>query len=164
MGTTRSGWAVILHWLAAAPMGGACLIGLSFRAFPSAQTAALMPIHQFLGLCVLLAAIPRLATSIARLSDRGRSRHGGGGFEAVVRTGLYGVMLALPGTGLIMWSSGIDPDPVAVDLHRALGLAFVALLALHVGAAVWRAFVSRGDVLDALSMTRLAPGRPTPDR
>jgi cytochrome b561 len=47
-------------------------------------------------------------------------------------------------TGALAWFGGIG---VAAEAHEVLRVGLIALIALHVGAAIWHHFVRRDGVL-----------------
>lgn len=51
--------------------------------------------------------------------------------------GLYGLMIAMPLSGLAAWFGGIE---IAAEAHGALRIALLALVAVHVVAALWHQF------------------------
>ncbi|MGA1684330.1 MAG: cytochrome b [Gemmobacter sp.] len=63
---------------------------------------------------------------------------------ALAHGGLYVLMLAMVATGALAWFGGIG---VAAEAHEVLRVGLIALIALHVGAAIWHHFVRRDGVL-----------------
>lgn len=55
----------------------------------------------------------------------------------LVHLGLYGLMIALPLSGMAAWFGGIS---AAAEAHEAMKLALLVLVAVHVLAALWHQF------------------------
>jgi cytochrome b561 len=60
----------------------------------------------------------------------------------------YALMLLLPVTGAAAWFGGVR---AAADGHEVLKTVLLALIALHVGAALFHRFVLKSDVLSRMA-------------
>jgi len=159
-----------LHWIMAVLVIGNLAGGLLHDALE--DVVNLMPVHKAVGMSVLALAVVRIAWrftyrapaypeemgALARLAARG------------VHVLLYGLMLAMPLSGWIMASAGKYPltwfglvdlpklpvtraDPlydIGHEGHEILGWVMLALVILHVGAALRHHFVLRDSVLQRM--------------
>ena len=176
---TDAAWSAsirLFHWLVAA------LIFIQFALGWLAVGWALSPTkinlfvwHKSVGMLILALVVARLLNRLARLTpplpadtpawERAAARWS--------HTLLYVLMVAMPLTGWainsaagipfrIFWQLPLPalmaPDKHTADIvalvHFALGIAFVALLILHIGAALRHHFVKRNNVL-----RRMLPSR-----
>lgn len=156
----------ILHWLIAILLIVNLALGLLHD--PLEKTVNLIPLHKSLGLSVLILSVvrigwrftwtaapyvppmPPLQTIVAKLTH----------------LGLYFLMLALPLSGWIFSSAGKYPIalfgipwpklPVTKDMaitgishegHELMGWIAIALIVLHIAAAVYHHHVVKDDVL-----------------
>jgi cytochrome b561 len=138
--------------------------------------------HKALGLTVLVLSIARLAWRL--MNPPPPLPEGMSGFERfaarITHVAFYALIIGMPLTGWAMvsaspfglptivfglfewphipWLAAIDDkkpvEAVFRNAHEALGLALMALLALHVAAALKHHFVNRDEVL-----VRMLPGR-----
>lgn len=167
--------AVLLHWVMAVLLGVLIAMGLYMVGLPEVgfdrEKITLILTHKGLGLVALGAVLVRMAWRIGNalpaLTD---------GLPAwqqlsarVVHLLFYALMLALPLSGWLMSSAGGYPisffglelpDLVPVHqmhfrmwviVHRWLGYALLALIAVHAGAALHHGFVRRDDTLRKMS-------------
>jgi len=169
----RYGWiAVVLHWAMAALLLGLVLLGIWMVQLPDVgydrEKITLILAHKALGMLALGAVVARvvwrLTNALPRFVD------GLAEWEQVsalfVHLWLYALMFALPVTGWLMSSAGGYPTPVfswfnAPDLiatdehlfqtliavHRWLGYAFAAVIALHSAAALRHHLVLKDHTL-----------------
>ena len=167
----------LLHWLMAGLILAMLFIGAvmtsSLRARP-----ALLDLHVTLGLAILVLALLRLAM---------RRRGGVPALPASMprwqvlaarasHLALYGLMLLQPIAGWGMLSAGgfpvtalggiALPTPIAADpalytllrsAHEMIGYAFLAVIVLHVSAALLHALVLRDGVFGQIWFGRKAP-------
>jgi cytochrome b561 len=144
---------ILLHWIVALLVLAQILnddaIARAFRALrrdPAAVPGALAQAHVWIGVAILLLVVWRLALRFTRGVPPPPA-----GEPAVLRflaitthLLLYGILLALPLTGIAAWFGGIRP---AADLHETLKLPLLALVALHVAGALYQGAIRRSDVL-----------------
>ena len=57
---------------------------------------------------------------------------------------LYGLMIAMPLSGMAAWFGGID---LAAEVHEVLRVVLLALVAVHVAAALWHQFWLKDGLL-----------------
>ncbi|WP_068071918.1 cytochrome b [Novosphingobium lentum] len=156
-----------LHWIIAALIVANLLTGLFHDALKPVWQP--MPFHKASGLTILALSLVRLGWRLKwrmpgwpdtmGLHQR-RAAH-------AVHALFYGLMIAMPLTGWAMSSAGTYPltwfglfgvprlpvtkgstaFAVSHESHELMGWLFVALLALHIGAAVHHRFVVRDGVL-----------------
>jgi cytochrome b561 len=169
--------AIAFHWLTAAAIAGLLTLGLimvevdDFR-----QRVALTQIHKSVGLTVLALVVLRLAWRLVnRTPDLpAHMRAYERGVAGATHWLLYGLMLAMPLSGWIMASASNLPteyfgafdvprlvavdrsmEQTAKDVHGWLARGLLALVGLHVLAALKHHFVDRDGVLK-----RIITGRP----
>lgn len=157
--------AIVLHWLVAAALAVQVLLGWWMQTVPKSppgQRAGWYNLHKSIGLTIAALVLLRLAWRIAHpvaaspvlprwQSIAARCNH----------ALLYGCMVAMPLTGylgstftrypvryfgLVLPSWNRDwpaAKELMSQLHLALSILFVLLIAVHVAAALWHAW--RGD-------------------
>ncbi|PPB82221.1 cytochrome b561 [Albidovulum inexpectatum] len=144
---------IVLHWAIAALM---LLSFVSHEGMKDAWRAFLRAtgesmglgawLHVISGIAILALAAWRLglrATRGAPSAPKGSSAL----MEraaAAVHWGLYAVMLGLPVTGALAWFGGIRD---LGEIHEVLFNLGLALVAIHVAAALWHQFVLRDGLL-----------------
>jgi cytochrome b561 len=166
---------ILLHWTMATAIGGAWVIGQVMEELPrGAGRAAATGSHALLGLAVAALLLPRL---LARLLG-GAPPAAGPEWErrlaAAAHLLLYGLMLAVPLTGLAIAMSGRAPLPVLGlfeipnllqpfglrrmlgGVHEVLSNLMLGAVALHVAATLWHALVRRDGVLRHMLPARQA--------
>lgn len=144
---------IALHWATAV------LVLISFvshegmkdawRAFLRATGETMGPgawLHVVSGLAILALAVWRLGLGIsngAPSAPQGSSALMARAASAV-HWGLYAVLLTLPLTGAVAWFGGIRD---LGEVHEALFNLGLALVAIHVAAALWHHFVLRDGLI-----------------
>lgn len=161
--------AQLLHWLVALLVTLQFALGINAHGKPvSIERLVLLSRHKSVGLLLLLLVVVRLVwrlhsrppalpkTLSAPLRAAARVSHGG----------MYGLLMAMP---LVGWASssaagltvsffGLFPFPNLVAADKELSRAFIAahiamawillaVVVIHVGAALWHHFVLRDEVL-----------------
>jgi cytochrome b561 len=158
-----------LHWLTAAlviPMTAAGFVLLQLPPGPVQDTAFVL--HRSTGVLVFVLTALRLAWRLGHPAPPLPADLSGPQRLAAVTThaALYALLLAMPVIG--WWATSAYGAPISVyglfelpplvaqdralaervfALHGVLGLALTALVATHVGAALYHHFVRRDDVL-----------------
>lgn len=174
--------AIALHWIAALMLAvligmGLYMVGLPDAGFDKVKITLIL-YHKELGLAALLVAIVRLAWRM--------SNHLPTLVDALpywqkvtarfVHLAFYGLMFALPISGLLMSSAAaipvsafgvVDlPDLVApsdnlfhrmIQVHRWLGYGLLVLIGVHAGAALMHHFLKRDDTLRKIVSSESAP-------
>lgn len=169
--------AIAFHWVIAALIVINLGLGIAHDSLP--KDWQVMPLHKSIGLTVLALTIGRIVWRLMHPAPplpgdlkpwERMSAH-------VSHFLLYAFMLALPLTGWAMssgpkrrpleWFGLVDVpylpvSPAAAglghDAHGVLGWAMIALLVLHIGAALRHHFLLRDNVL-----ARMTPGVSTPE-
>ena len=164
--------AIALHWIMALVLGSLVAIGLYMVGLPDAGfdklKITLILYHKELGLAALLVATMRSAwrmtndlpalVSALPYWQKVTAR--------LVHLSFYGLMFALPISGLLMSSAAaipvsafglfdipdwVGPSEVLfrrmIQVHRWLGYGLLILIGLHAGAALMHHFVKRDDTL-----------------
>jgi len=167
--TTRWGWITQgFHWLMFLLILGAWFAVESHEDFPkgSPERAQWMMIHKALGVSVFFLVWLRIGARFAQVTPAGIGSAIQQKIANLVHLGLYGVMIAMPATGLlasqfygkvVSWF-GYCEIPVFLAENKELGEAMMEvhenlfgflllLLALHVGGALYHHFVVKDDVL-----------------
>ncbi|HET7162497.1 MAG TPA: cytochrome b [Rhodanobacteraceae bacterium] len=171
--STERGWGALVrtfHWLVAALILAQGVIGLTMVQMGlTPAKVRVFALHKSIGMTILALVLLRIAW---RLTERRpadppvmppwqrRAAH-------AVHVALYLLILAIPLSGWwfnsasnapLVWfgwfdlpslTGGLDPvwKPRALLLHQTLFWILVALLVIHVGAALWHHFRQRDDVL-----------------
>lgn len=156
-----------LHWIIAALIIGNLAGGLLHDALE--DVINLMPLHKASGMTVLALSLVRIAWRFTWRAPAYPDGMSGLEILAAMATHLlfYGLMLAMPVTGWIMASAGKYPlswfglfdlpklpvtreDPlyeIGHEGHELLGWVFLALVALHLVAALRHHFILKDNVL-----------------
>lgn len=168
--------AIALHWLVAAALVATFPLGLYMADLPdSPRKLELAAYHKWIGVTVLALMAARLAWRLAHRPPPLPSAMPAWQRHAAVAAhwGLYALLLAIPVSGWLYSSAaGVPttylglwalPDLVGADealaatlklAHQALAFALLALVVIHVAAALKHHFVD-GDGL----LARMLPGR-----
>ncbi|MGV0781501.1 cytochrome b [Mycolicibacterium sp. XJ775] len=157
----------VLHWLAAALVFGALVVGFVL-ANSLADYAVLLSVHKVLGALVFVVFVIRV---LNRLTDRGPALPATvGRVERIAVVGselaMYALLLVQPLLGWAMLSaSGVPvvlggalrlPPVVPVnaelfgllrDAHSVVAYALVAMIAAHVSAVLWHTLTLRDGML-----------------
>ena len=157
----------LLHWLIALSIIAQLVLGLGHEAWRDVFPA--MPIHKALGMTVLVLSLLRLFWRFSHPAPALPSSLPG--WQAVSARAthwiFYFLIIAVPLTGWIFSSAGTNPlswfglfdipklpvmkgNPLAEATHEGheiMGLLFIALIALHIGAALYHHFALKDDVL-----------------
>lgn len=182
----RWGWiAMALHWVLAVLVLGLTGFGLWMTGLEDGlEKFRLYQLHKSLGVVVFVLVLTRLGWRLANPTPPlpGHLRPWERAAARFTHAGLYVLLLAQPLVGWVMSSAsplGIPtevfgvlplPDPVAPNealydvlawVHFGVAMTILALVALHVAAALKHHFVLKDDVLKRmLPFTRV----PTPGR
>jgi cytochrome b561 len=174
--------AIALHWfmalgLVALIAMGLYMVGLADVGFDKVKITLIL-YHKELGLVALLAATIRLAwrTGNDLPALVGTLPYWQKVTARLVHLTFYGLMFALPMSGLLMSSAAAIPvsafglfdlpDLVApsedlfrrlIQVHRWLGYGLLVLIGVHAGAALTHHFVKRDDTLKKMASPRSAP-------
>jgi cytochrome b561 len=161
-----------LHWLMAFCILAMLVIGVGMVSTISETYLTLVSIHKPLGIAILILAVVRLVI---------RLQSGAPPLPADLPEPLqlaahlshyafYALMIAMPLVGWGMLSAAsypvvlfdgirlpflLSPNPqlhaILWNVHRGLAFAFFALILLHVGAALFHAWVRRDGVFEAMA-------------
>lgn len=171
--TDRYSWGAIrLHWSIAALVLVNLMLGLFHESLLDGMTWGI-PIHRAIGITVLALTLVRIAWRAthrppplpAGLAAWARSA------AAIVHWSFYGLLLALPVSGWMLSSNparlepmswfGLFPIPplpitnaaakLGHEAHGVLGYVMIALVAVHVGAALRHHFLLRYPVLGRMA-------------
>ena len=168
--------AVVLHWLVALLIFAGFPLGLYMVDLPlSPDKLKLYSYHKWIGITVLLLTAirvswrlthtpPPLPVDIAAWQRRA---------SAIVHGLLYGLMIVIPLSGWLMSSAkgvqtvwfGVLPLPDLLEknrelgdllagVHKALNFTLLALVILHVGAALKHHFIERQSFLQRMGWRR----------
>jgi len=180
-----SGTAIALHWAIAALILANFPLGFFNEAIESASGASPMWLHKSIGLTVLVLSIARLAW---RLTHRPPPLPGTvigwrATASAAVHRAFYALMVLVPLSGWLRTSAGAYPltwfgvldvpkfpilrgsaeARLAASAHDLLAWTMMALVALHVAAALHHHFVLRDAVLRRMLPPQPATTAPTRD-
>ena len=151
---------VTLHWLIALLIFATFGLGLVIEDLPAQEKVAWLRLHMPLGIATLLLMLVRLvarwrsplpapANSDNPLLDK---------IAGITHGLLYLLALLLPLTGMflnisnnlssvVFFGQGQYPEGLQTMLHGVLPKALAALLALHIGAALWHQFIKKDGLL-----------------
>ena len=161
--------AVVIHWLAAALIFGGFALGLYMSGLPLSPTMLkLYSYHKWIGVTVLLLSVARIVWRLRHAapplpeSIPAWQRKAANGLHHL----FYLLFFAVPITGWVMSSAkgfqtvyfGVLPIPDLVgkdkalgellaEVHKVMSWVLMALVVIHVAAALKHHFVSRNDVL-----------------
>ena len=159
---------VLLHWLTAVLILAAIPLGLYLSDLPlSPNKLKLISYHKWIGITVLFLFLPRLLMRLTRPVPPALEAPAWQRFAASATHGLlYLLIIAVPLTGWLMGSAkGFPvvylgflplPDLLAKDqalgdlfktIHETLNNGLLALIGLHVAAALKHQFIDRDDTL-----------------
>jgi len=175
--STETGWGALVrafHWLVAALILAQGVIGLTMVQMGlTPAKVRVFALHKSIGMTILALVLLRIAWRLGekRPADppamprwQRRAAHG-------LHLALYVLILLIPLSGWwfnsasgapLVWFDwlklpglgGYDPvwKPRALLLHQTLFWILIALLVLHVGAALWHHFRQRDDVLRRMAL------------
>jgi cytochrome b561 len=157
----------MLHWLIGLAIIFALVLGLGHDGWK--DILWIMPVHKATGMTILALSLARLGWRLAHPAPPlpATMPNWQISFAHGLHWLFYFMMIAVPLTGWIFSSAGkyplewfglfdIPKLPVVKDSalaeaahegHEVMGLLFIPLLALHIGAAFYHHFVVRDDVL-----------------
>jgi cytochrome b561 len=168
----------LLHWLMAVCILAMLFIGVGMVSTVMPKYLTLVSIHRPLGIAILLLALIRL---VVRLRDGAPPLPAD--LPAPMKLGaelshyaLYALMIGMPLIGWAMLSAAAYPvvlfgdvhlpailpqndrlHALLWDAHYYLAFAFMALILLHVAAALFHALIRRDGVFAAMAPVRVAP-------
>jgi cytochrome b561 len=165
-----------LHWLMAAVILAAICVGLYAADLPKedATKGFWFGIHKSLGMTAFFLAIMRIGFRLLKITPRYRVPLGRftGAAAWVSHSALYILMVGVPiggyvlstasghavsWFGLFTFPSVVPVDKplaeLAEDAHVTGALIFIAVIALHIAAAIWHHWFKGDEV-----MARMAPG------
>lgn len=167
--------AVLLHWLVALLIFAAFPLGVYMADLPFSPTKLqLYSYHKWIGITVLLLVAVRLAWRATHAAPAAApAPRWQQAAAAATHHLLYVLMVAVPLTGWLMSSAkGFQtvwfgvlplPDLVAKDkalgdllqtVHKLLNFTLVALVAVHIGAALKHHFIDKDGLLSRMSFKR----------
>lgn len=181
--STEAGWGApmrALYWLIAALILAQAVIGLTMVDMGLTPVKVrVFALHKSIGIAILALVLLRIAWRLGerRAADPPAAPRWQRRAAHAMHLALYLLILAIPVSGWwfnsasnapLVWfglfdvsslTGGYDPiwKPRALLLHQSLFWLLVALLAGHVGAALWHHFRQRDDVL--MRMLRGTPKR-----
>lgn len=171
----------LLHWAGVLLVAVAVVSGIALDEFPKgALREAVRVVHDSFGLALIALTLLRLPARLAeklpaRRSGRVRAPTPGtstflGRLARRVQAAMYSLMLLVPSAGLLdRWARGKPvplfgvpdlPAPFPVpggkfwgEVHETLAWTLVFLVAAHVAAALWHAFVLRDGTLSRMRLS-----------
>ncbi|MGH8182348.1 MAG: cytochrome b [Rhodanobacteraceae bacterium] len=169
---TDAGWGALVrafHWLIAVLILVQAVIGLSMVGLGvTPEKVRVFALHKSIGITILALVLLRIAWRLGKKhpADPASMPRWQRRAARAMHLALYGLILAIPLSGWwfnsasgapLVWFGwfqlpglgGYAPvwKPRALLLHQTLFWLLVALLVLHVGAALWHHFRQRDDVL-----------------
>lgn len=176
--STEAGWGALVrvfHWLIALLILVQAVIGLSMVEMGlTPAKVRVFALHKSIGMTILALVLLRIAWRLGerRPADPPAMPRWQVRAARATHLALYVLILAIPLSGWwfnsasnapLVWfgwfdlpslTGGLDPawKPRALLLHQTLFWLLVALLAIHVGAALWHHFKQRDEVLRRMVM------------
>ncbi|MCW3838331.1 cytochrome b [Sphingomonas canadensis] len=165
--------AAAIHWVTAAMVVALLLLALFDDAISDGLGIAAVPLHKSLGITVFVLTLVRIGWRFRRppppLQQTGPAWQRRA--AAAAHAALYGFLIAMPLLGYVLSSGGPYPlrwfgiglpklpvdratGTIAGDIHVAAGYAMIALILVHVAAALWHQFALRDRTLGRM---RLGP-------
>ncbi len=157
MPTSYSRAHIILHWVTLLLIIQQFVfhdaISEAFRAMLRGTEVVFAPAiaaHVFGGFLVFVFALTRIAM---RLSNGVPPEAEGPAAQKLaakaVHLGLFGLMIALPISGAVAWFQGVA---AAGEAHEVMKVALMALVGLHVVAALWHQFGLKDGLMRRMSL------------
>ena len=163
----------LLHWLMAVMIVAMLFVGIGMVSTVSAAHTWLLDLHRPLGILILALAVVRLAV---RLTHRvpplpGDLPRWQAAAARASHYGLYGLMFVLPLVGwamlsaagypIVLWGSTHLPPIAPINpalyaalrqAHTVLALMLFLVVLIHVGAALFHAWVRRDGVFASMAL------------
>ncbi|VEG90015.1 cytochrome b [Legionella spiritensis] len=159
--------AILMHWVLALLMIGLIILGLYMVELPiSLQKLKLYGWHKEYGFLVLGLAILRLMWRFINVTPHLELPRWESFAAHSVHWTFYGFMFALPVTGWLITSAAalpasffglvtlpnlVSPNEDArilyIEIHKWLGYALIAVIFLHIAAALKHHFIDKDDIL-----------------
>jgi cytochrome b561 len=160
----------LLHWLIAALVAALLATGFLAAAAPPEGKALFLRLHLPLGIVTLLLAVWRVKLAVSEMLAKRRPAPAVEGVQGTVARAVHGLLYAAPialgvsgvalsalsGAPAAVFGSAPMPEFWAYPpriAHRVLAFGAVALVALHLAAALFHQFVKRDGLLG-----RMLPG------
>lgn len=164
--------AILLHWLTAAAIAIAFVLGLTVDSFPKSMTGTIINLHALLGVAILVLTLTRLGWRLTHRPPESSAVTGPFVRMAskAVHVLLYMLMILVPLIGfptLFYRGRGLDFGVIQIapflsrtpeiyrpltELHEYAAFALVGLAAGHILAALYHQFVLKDGL-----MARMAP-------
>lgn len=162
----------LFHWVMGLAIVGLLAVGLYMEGLPREDPLKwpLYDLHKAIGVCVLLLFVPRVLNRM-RSQVPAFPEH----FRAIEKHAahfghlvLYGLMVAMPISGVVMSQSGgypisvfglivptfIDKDPdlfkQARELHELLGNGLIVVVSIHILAVIKHRLIDKTNLLDRM--------------
>lgn len=148
---------IALHWVVALILVPQFIlnddIGAAFRATMRGTAVEMTPLawgHIIGGSLILVLVVWRLVLRGTRGAPPPPEGKAGPAtlLAVLVHVALYLVLLVLAGTGLVAWFGGVRS---AAEVHEALKLPLLLLVALHVLGALYNQFVLKNGLLSRMA-------------
>lgn len=155
--TAYSRTQIVLHWIVFVLIAAQFVLhdGIKdawraiLRGTPAPDFDPTVPLHVFGGIAVLALVVWRLVLRARRgvpALPAGMSA-GQQRLSGAVHLGLYAVTVVMVLTGGAAWFAGIE---AAAEVHETLRVALLALIAVHVVAALWHQFWLRDNLMSRM--------------
>lgn len=145
---------IVLHWLVFVLIAAQFVLHDGIKAAweaiedgtPAPEFDPTVPLHVFGGLAVLALVVWRLVLRARRGVPPAPAAMGAGlkRLSGAAHLALYAVTAAMVLTGGAAWFGGIE---AAAEVHETLRVALLALIGLHVAAALWHQFWLRDNLM-----------------
>lgn len=179
-GAVTQAWSIgirLLHWLTAVVLAAQITIAFALMGRSGMATMQWLPLHMSVGVSILGIVVIRLVWRVFERTPARPLRPAIRRFGLLVHVSLYALILAVVITGWFAYSPmplmpaarlfGGLPTPTAPRLdglsardfaliHRSLVWAFLAVVGIHVAAALLHASLFRDDLLKGMLFGRSA--------
>lgn len=161
--TTRSGYSglqIALHWIVVLLVAFQLVFGEDmsqlFRAVmrgqaPSSDAALWGNLHIWIGFAVLAAVLLRLALRIRHVPALEEGNRVLARLAQITHIAFYVLLIAMPITGSMAYYLSL---PEIGEIHEIGKPVLIALIALHVLAALWHQFIRRDNLLVRILVPR----------
>lgn len=169
----------LLHWSMAVMILAMLFIGIGMVSTATERYRYLLAVHRPLGLLILVLAVVRLAHRLLNPAPPlpaalPKVQQAAAKISHIL---LYALMFIMPLLGWAMLSAAPDPIPLVGglrlpailspdaalfarlrNLHTDFALVFYAVILMHLGAALFHAWVRRDGVFQSMAGRRAPPG------
>ena len=155
-----SGLQIALHWIVVALVAFQLVFGEDMADFfkmelrgetPSSATALSGNLHIWIGFAILAAALIRLALRSRRIPPPEEGNRVLALLARITHFAFYAILILMPITGGLAYYLDV---PVLGEIHEFGKPVLIALITLHVLAALWHQFIRRDGLITRILVPR----------